>query len=96
MAINAVFERAQLEQRFNVEGLGRLDLALDADGPGARGKAAGVLGGIGLLQAELVEVVVVGYVFIGGERFAGGGERALDCFELGSGLRGDAGREYFG
>ena len=63
MAIDAVFKRAQLEQRFNVEGFGRLDFAFDLDGPGARGQAAGVLCWLVLLYAELVEVVVVGDVF---------------------------------
>ena len=93
MAIDAVFKRAQLEQRFNVEGLRGLDFSLDVNGPGARGKAAGILCGVAFLRSELIEVVVVGYVFVAGEGLAGGGERALYCFELGSGLCADAGLE---
>ena len=67
MAIDAVFERAQLEQRFDVEGLGLLHLAVHAHGPGPRGQAAGVLGGLILVHAELVEVVVGGHVLVAGQ-----------------------------
>ena len=83
MAVDAVFERAQLEQVVDVEGERLGDLAFDFDGPGARGQAAGVFGGVALVDAELVKVVVVGDVFVAGELLAGGGERALHGFELG-------------
>ena len=67
MAVDAVFERAQLEQVVDVEGERLGDFALDLDGPGARGQAAGVLRGVALVHAELVEVVVVGDVVVSGE-----------------------------
>ncbi len=90
MAVDAVFERAQLEQVVDVEGEGLGDFAVDFDGPGARGQAAGVLGGVALVDAELVEVVVVGDVVVAGELLAGGGEGAGDGLELGAGADGGA------
>ena len=85
MAIDAVFERPQLEQVVDVEGERLGDLAFDFYGPGARGQAAGVFRGVALVHAELVEVVVVGDVVEAGELLAGGGQRALDGLQLGSG-----------
>ena len=96
MAIDAVFKRAELEQVVDVEGEGLGDFAFDFDGPGARGQAAGVFCGVALFHAELVEVVVVGDVVVAGELLAGGGERALDGLELGSGEDGGARREDAG
>ena len=67
MAIDAVFERAQLEQGVDVEGERLGHLAFHLHGPGPRGQAAGILRGLILVHAELVEVVVVGDVVEAGE-----------------------------
>ncbi len=98
MTIDALFERAEFEQGFNVEDLRLLHEAINFDGPGARGQSAGVLRGIALVDAELVEVVVVGDVFEAGQLLAGGGERALDGVELGAcvGMDAGAGRDNLG
>ena len=96
MAIDAVFERPQFEQRFNVERLWRFHFALDAHRPGPRGQDAGVLGGLVLLHAKLIEVVVVGDVLKAGQLLAGGGQRAFHGLKLGSGQRADARRKDLG
>ena len=82
MAVDAVFERAQLEQVVDVEGEGLGHFAFNFDGPGTCGQAVGVFGGVALLDAELVKIVVVCDVFVAGELFAGGSERALHGFEF--------------
>src|ERR1017187_6456661 len=94
MAIDTVFQRAQLQQSLDVEGLRGLPLSLDLDCPGARRQPAGILCGRGLVYAELVEVVVVRNVFKAGELLAGGGERTLDGLEFRSRLRGNAGVDH--
>src|ERR1035441_4796705 len=94
MAIDAVFQRAQLEQSLYVEGLRGLHLSLYLDRPGARGQPAGILCGRGLVYAELIEVVVVRNVFKAGELLACGGERALDVLAVRSRLRGNAGVDH--
>ena len=58
-----------------VGGLG--DEAVDLDGPGLGFQRVRVLERVGLVGAELVEVVVAGHVLERGERLVGGGERAL-------------------
>src|ERR1039458_6857352 len=85
MAVDAIFKRAQLEEGFNVGGLGGFDFSIDLDGPGARGQASGILRRRAFVYAELVEVVVRGDRHVGGEFLARGSERTLDCVELGSG-----------
>ncbi len=96
MAIDAVFKRVELEQVVNVEGKGLGDFAFDLDGPGTRGQGAGVFRGVALVDAELVEVVVMRNVVEGGELLAGGGERALNRLELGFGVDGGAWRDDLG
>ena len=58
MAVDAVFERAVVEEVVDVDGLGLLDHAGDLDGPGAGLESVGVVGGVGLVGAELVKIVV--------------------------------------
>jgi hypothetical protein len=91
MAIDAILQRAQLEQRVDVEGQRLLHLAVHSHSPGARRQAARILRGLILVHAEFVEIVVVGNVFEARQRLAGGGERALHRLQLGSGQRDDAG-----
>jgi hypothetical protein len=86
MAVDAVFERAQLEQVVDVEGEGLGDFAFYLDRPGAGRQAAGVFGGVAFVDAELVKVVVVRDVVQGGELLAGGGERAGHGLQLGGRL----------
>ena len=43
MAIDTVFKRMKLEQRFNIEGLRLGNLAFNLDDPRTRGQGAGVL-----------------------------------------------------
>ena len=77
-------KRAELEKLVYIESFRRLYLALDLDGPGTGGQTTRVLGRLVLVHAELVEIVVVGDVLKRGRFFSGGGERALDCLQLGS------------
>ncbi len=95
MTIDAIFERAQLEQRVDVEGFRLLHLAVDAHGPWASGQAAGVLRGLVLVHSKLVIVVVVGDVVEAGELLAGGGEGAINGLEFCAGLGGNARRNHF-
>ncbi len=96
MAIDTIFERAQLEQRVDIEGLRLLHLAVDAHGPWAGGQAPGVLRGLVLLYSKFVEVVVVSDVLEAGELLAGGGERALHGLKFCAGVRGNARRNHLG
>ena len=91
MAVDAVFQGAQFEQGVDVEGLGLLDEALNADGPGAGGQASGVFRGVTFVDAELLEVVVVGDVCKAGQLLAGGTEAALDGLQFRIGEGPDAG-----
>jgi hypothetical protein len=81
-AVGAVFERVQLEQGVDVEGLGGLTRPVTLTVQGRVGRHACVLGGVGFVGAELVEVVVVGDVLEAGEVFAGGGEGLLTVWSL--------------
>ena len=73
---------------------GLADFAFDFHGPGARGQAAGVLRGVALFHAELVEVVVVGDVVVAGQLLAGGGERLVHGLQFGSGVDGARRKEF--
>jgi hypothetical protein len=96
MAIDALFEGAELEQGLDVEDLRLLDEAVHLDGPGARRQDACVLRRIAFVDAELVVVVVVRDVLEAGQLLAGRAERALDGVKLGVGMHGGGGRENFG
>jgi hypothetical protein len=71
-AVDALFQRRQLGQLVDVQRQRLLDFAVDLHGPGTGAQGAGVLGRIGLVGAELVEVVVVGRVLERGQRLGGG------------------------
>src|SRR5258705_417866 len=55
MAVDAGFEGAVVEEVVDVDGLGLFDHAGDLDGPGAGLEGVGVVGGVGLVGAELVK-----------------------------------------
>ena len=83
-AVDALLELGGLDQVVEVV-VGRLaDEAVDLDRPGLGLERVRVLGGIALVGAELVEVVVAGDVLEGRQRLVGGGERALGRLQRGS------------
>ncbi len=82
MAVDALFLRAQFEERVDVESFFLLDEAFHLHGPGADAHFAGVFCGIAFVGAKLVEIVVAGDVFEAGKRFAGGGVLAFYGSEL--------------
>jgi len=57
-AVDARFERTIVEEIVDVDGLGLFDHAGDLDRPGAGLEAVGLVGGVGLVGAVLVKVVV--------------------------------------
>lgn len=81
MAVDAVFDGAVFDDVVDVEGEGLFDEAGDLYGPGASLEGVRVFGGLILLDAELVEVVVVGG-FVEGSLIFGGGVFAGDGVEL--------------
>jgi hypothetical protein len=94
-AVDAAFERAVVNEIVDVDGLGLFDHACDLDGPGAGLEAVGVVGGVGLVGAVLVEVVVAGGL---GERGLGlvDGVFAGDGLELVGGVHGGCGIDEAG
>ena len=73
MAINAFFERAQLEERVDIKGLLLLDEAFYSDDEGSL-QAAGILCQIALIDAEFVIIVVMRNVIETGRCCFTGGE----------------------
>ncbi len=94
VAIDALFERGELEDFVHGIFAGMLDFAFDGNAPGRSAEIAGVAGGIFLACAELVEIIVVGDVIIRGD-FFGGAVRGFDeVIELyGGGTGGCAGHD---
>ena len=84
MTVDAIFERAQLEQVFDIEGQRLGHFAFHLYRPWARGQAGGVSCRSAFVDAEFVKVVVVGDVVVGSKLLAGRGERAGDGLELGA------------
>ena len=83
MAVDAVFKRAQLEQRVDIEGLwGFLTLPSTLTVQGRVGRAPAFSEGSIFVDAELVVVVVVGDVLQAGELFAGGSEGLFTVWSL--------------
>jgi len=74
-AVDAFFLGAELEEIFNGVAGGFAHQALDFDRPGRGLKFAGQARGVGLVGAELVEVVVGAGVFVVGAFFHGGSAR---------------------
>src|ERR1022692_2358668 len=73
----------QLEQRVNVEGLWLVDQALDFNRPGTRIEVPGQFRRLVLVGAELVIVVVVGYILEWSFR-VGGAIGTLAVVQLGA------------
>jgi len=69
MAIDALFERGQLENFVQREFAGSFDFAFDRNSPRGGPEILRIFGGISLLAAELVEVVVVGDIVFGADFF---------------------------
>jgi hypothetical protein len=78
-AVDALFLRAELQQVFDAVLARLLDQPFDFHRPGPRLQRAGVLGGVGLVGAELVVVVVGRRVLVVGDLFHrhGTGHRRL-------------------
>jgi len=70
-AVDALLERKPLLQLVDVDAEGLLHQPLHRHGPGPRLEGAGVLRGVRLVRAELVEVVVVGDGLVLGGRLLG-------------------------
>src|SRR6266481_9103039 len=85
VAVNALFERRELEDLVNGELTRFLDLAADGNGPGGSDKFLGILGGLVFVHAEFVEVVVVRHVVEGIDFFVRA-EGAFDGGELRPGV----------
>ena len=91
MAVDAALDGAVGEEVVDVDGQGLFDEAVDLDGPGAGLEGVGVLRGVGLVGAELVEVVEVGGLALGrlgvgdGVLRGDGLERGLGGVDLGGG-----------
>src|SRR5260370_18564096 len=62
VAVDALFERRELEDLVHGEFARFLDLAAHGNGPGRSHKFLGILGGLVFVHAELVEIVVMRYV----------------------------------
>ena len=90
MAVDAGFERAVVDEVVDVDGLGLFDHAGDLNLPRAGVKRAGVVGGVGLVGAELIKVVVVAGLGEGGLRIFEG-VLAGDGLELVGGVDGGRG-----
>src|SRR5260370_13332916 len=95
MAIEAPIKWVQCEQRVGVEDFRVLHFALNLNGPRAGGQGTGILGGLVFLNAELVEIVVVGQVLKAGELLAGGSEGTLHRLQFAVGQSSDPRREHF-
>ena len=76
MAVDALFERSELEDFVHGEFAFGFDFAFDGDGPRRGAEFLGVFGGSGFVDAEFVEIVVMRYVFQS-VLFFGGAERAF-------------------
>src|SRR4030095_9427413 len=66
MAIYALLWRADLQQIINVKDAGLLNEPFDSDRPRTRDEPFGLSSHFALVGGELVEIVIVGDVFIGG------------------------------
>jgi hypothetical protein len=74
-AVDALFQRRQLEQAVDIERHRFFDLAFDGHSPRAGAQGVRVVGRVALVEAELVEIVVAGRVLERGllfERGVGG------------------------
>src|SRR5260370_25074430 len=85
VAVDALFERRELEDLVHGEFARFLDLAAYGSGPGRSHKFLGILGGLVFVHAELVEIVVMRYVVEGIDFFVGA-EGAFDGGELRAGV----------
>ena len=75
-AVDALLERRPLHDVFDVVGARLAALPIDHHAPRPRLEGVGVLPRVGLVEAELVEIVVGGDVLVGVDLFVGA-ERAL-------------------